>query len=250
MKLLGNFYLAKKDGDFFDTLKFSGLEIEMAERQGNEYTNFSQRVEITHVPPNEALGIEVGDVVYVHHKVIDNTISMNGETYLKVNERQIFFKGNIESPEMVNNNLLCEPFKEKLTFGHYTAEIEVPNTSEVLFSNTEGIEKGDIVLCLENSEQEIYINEKMYFVIQAYGNVLGGGVLAVNDKEYNEYIELERIENESENFRMKMAGVDNIKAYYTDRFNSSEGKISTRRVVDSNGRKFTKKENIIAKWVK
>ena len=249
MVLLGNFYLGEVDGDYFDTLKFSGLELKMAERAGNEYVNFSQRVKITHVPREENLGIEVGDVVYVHHKVLDSTVDIDGKIFLKVNERQIFFKGDIESPVMVNDNLLCVPEMDYFTFGHYTGGAEIPNTSRVLFSGVEGINAGDVVLCLDNSEQEIYVNEKMYFVIQAFGSVLGGGVLAVNGKEYGEYIELERIENDSENFRMRMAGIENIVAYHKDRFNSSEGKISTSRVINSNNRKFTKKQNIIAKWV-
>lgn len=135
-----------------------------------------------------------GEMVWFHHHVTDQETLIGGVKYFQAEYNQILAYGDIDNLTPLHGKVIAKqamrPPKEVNGILLESNEQPIPRTSEVLFSDTKGIEKGDLITYRENSDYEITFREETYYFI---GEV---NIFTVNGELYSTRVEIEPLDEE------------------------------------------------------
>lgn len=162
-----NSYLLEENRDSFDKVKRGDLELQIAARTGNQYTNFSNKFNVVEAPKDGKY--KVGDVVWGHHFILDQT-AYDGLFY--ANEEQIWFKGNTLLEVNDENIVVFVPYlHEEIERPSGIVVISYDSSNEHTYGDRGkvvsggGLPVGSEIYYLKNRDYELWENEIMYFVV-------------------------------------------------------------------------------------
>lgn len=137
-----------------------------------------------------------GEMVWFHHHVTDQETVIRGVKYYLADYGQILAHGDIDDLKPLHGRVIAKqatrPPREVNGIQIESTEQDVPQTSEVLFSNTEGISKGDTITYRINSDYEIDFRDNVYYFI---GDV---NIFTVNDELFSTRVEIEPLDEVDE----------------------------------------------------
>lgn len=135
-----------------------------------------------------------GEMVWFHHHVTDQETLIEGIKYYLADYGQILAYGDTEDLTPLHGRIIAEqymrPPKEVNGIQIESTEQPVLQTSTVLFSNTEGINKGDIITYRLNSDYEINFRETVYYFVG------DANIFTVNGELFDTRVEIEPLDEE------------------------------------------------------
>lgn len=189
---IGKTYLLRERRDGFDEIQRGSLTIKMADRTGNEYTNFSNRCEVIHAPKKGKY--KEGDLVWVHHLVRDQSAY---DDLIYASEEQIWFAAdNIE--DLTDGDIVV--------FKHNLHNEDKTDSGLVLISYDDAnkekyglrgevvsgyLPKGTDIYYKKNMEYEVWQNELMYLIVDKKHICMADGVVTEN------WYEIEKVDETS-----------------------------------------------------
>lgn len=219
LKTIAEVYLVKPLKIGGKVIEVEGVELDMMERQGNEYVNFFNLCKVEVAPVNSI--VEVGNEVLVHHGVLDQVDITEEDRLLcyieQIKAVKVGENHGKDSDEYIRNfksvkgGFLTEPISKQNFFS------ESINNQEFYEENASMTFDGKIVEYIDSADYEIFYNEKLYFHVKEEDCYL------IDEKVTSNFIEVEIKDNRI------MNGKDILLALHSDLQTSLTGRRFIRK---------------------
>jgi len=161
-------YLLKERRDGFDEIQHGSLTLTMQAREGNEFTNFSQRFEIVACPSKDSK-YKKGDIVWGHHFIIKQKAF---DDLFYAGESQIWFKAD-KITDLVDDDIVVFQYvlheetqtASGLTLINYNDQKTTAKEKGIKCRVVSGaLLKGSEMRFYKNRQQEVWQNEEQYLL--------------------------------------------------------------------------------------